>query len=97
MLTKREDVLSNVESKLSSSAHSVVNTLKAQNDAVTASLTSLVDQQRQHNMEMLRLARAVPDVTQSDSVSYFVLPFASSRIELLFMTSSAGEDKKPPC
>lgn len=68
LLSEREGALSNVESKLSSSAHSVVNTLKVQSDAVTSSLTSLVDQQRQHNLEMLKLARVAPEPTHSDSV-----------------------------
>ena len=52
------------ESQLASSAQTVVDSMRVQNEAVTASLTTLVDQQRQQNLEMLRLARADPHQIQ---------------------------------
>lgn len=39
---------------------SVVESLRAQSETVTQSLTALVDQQRQQNAEILRMARLSP-------------------------------------
>lgn len=60
LLAERRERLNDSENQLATSAKSVVDTLKAQNEVVTASLTTLVDQQRQQNLEILRLARMEP-------------------------------------
>jgi len=52
LLAERRERLNDSENQL--------DTLKAQNEVVTASLTTLVDQQRQQNLEILRLARMEP-------------------------------------